>query len=733
MTVIGEAYVLIRPDSKGFAGQAEREVESGLGGAVKKAALLVGGAMALGGAKEFIGSIVDAARESERMGKQTEAVLKSTGGAAGISAAQVDKLATSLSNLTGIDDEAIQNNENLLLTFTNIKNRVGEGNDVFNRATALTLDMSKALGEDGASASIQLGKALNDPIKGITALTRVGVSFTAQQKDQIKSLVASGNTLDAQKIILGELTREFGGSAAAQATAADRLAVTWDNLKETLGKKLLPVIDTVAAFLADELPGALDATFAAFGRFGSGISTVVEAFQMLSGDDGPQGFAEIMDNLLGNTGKYVSIFRTIGESIVEVGKWINDPLIPAVKDIVSWLEDHWVPVLIGATVALGLLTAPVTTVVAGFALLYARSETFRNGIQRVIDILRTFGQFVQRDVVPPITKAFAYIAQEVTDLVRFFSERFDKIRAAVSNVLVALKVVFAIAFAPIIFLVSQFGDELLSILSSAFDQLKLVVDTALRVVGDLFDFIIALLTGQWGDAWAAIADIPAAFLDFITGSISNAFSIIEQLFSIVGGSIADAWNAAWSAIWSAAAAALGAVVTSVSDSIGSIVGFVTGLPGTLASAAAGLWDWFPEGLKAAIDTVIDLFNKGIDFLNSFQIHVHKTMPSIIPNIDIDWDGLHIPHLPMLAEGAFVKARPGGMLANIGEGIHDEVVMPLPPGLMDSLKKLAAGKIGGDGGVNVHGPLVGQLVSPAVEQTPTMIAQQMRAVAQRYGR
>jgi phage-related minor tail protein len=91
-------------------------------------------------------------------------------------------LATAISNKTGIDDEAIQSGENLLLTFTNIRNETGKGNDVFNQATQTITDMSVALGQDMKSSAIQVGKALNDPIKGVTALQRVGVSFTAAQK-----------------------------------------------------------------------------------------------------------------------------------------------------------------------------------------------------------------------------------------------------------------------------------------------------------------------------------------------------------------------------------------------------------------------------------------------------------------------------------------------------------------------------------------------------------------------
>jgi hypothetical protein len=113
--------------------------------------------------------------------------------------------------------------------------------------------MSVALGQDMKSSAIQLGKALNDPIKGVTALQRVGVSFTASQKDQIKTLVESGRTLDAQKIILGELTKEFGGSAEAAATPLDKLKVHIGNLAEEAGSFLIPAVDKVVTFFDDHL------------------------------------------------------------------------------------------------------------------------------------------------------------------------------------------------------------------------------------------------------------------------------------------------------------------------------------------------------------------------------------------------------------------------------------------------------------------------------------------------
>jgi len=153
--------------------------------------------------------------ESGKVAAQTEAAIRSTGSAANVTAGQVANLSSALMTKSGIDDEAIASGSNLLLTFTRIRNEAGKGNDIFTQATEIALDLSVALGSDMNAASIMLGKALNDPIAGVTALGKAGVQLTDQQKAQIQSFVESGDVLSAQKLILKELETQVGGSAEA--------------------------------------------------------------------------------------------------------------------------------------------------------------------------------------------------------------------------------------------------------------------------------------------------------------------------------------------------------------------------------------------------------------------------------------------------------------------------------------------------------------------------------------
>jgi hypothetical protein len=193
--------------------------------------------------------------DSENVLQQTDAVLKSTGNSAHVTASHVAELADALSKKAGVDDEAIQAGENMLLTFKNIRNEVGKGNDIFDQASKTTLDLAAGMaaasgGEvDLKAASIQLGKALNDPVAGMTALTRVGVQFTEEQQKQIAQFVKHNNLLGAQKLILGEVTSQFAGSAEAQKTASGSMRVAFENLAESIGGVLAPVIQKLVGWL----------------------------------------------------------------------------------------------------------------------------------------------------------------------------------------------------------------------------------------------------------------------------------------------------------------------------------------------------------------------------------------------------------------------------------------------------------------------------------------------------
>lgn len=245
-----------------------------IAGGVATAGLAAAGA-GLAGLAGGLAYSINEAMAAQEIQAQLEAVLKSTGGAAGVTAEMANELAMEFGNLTRFEDDAVLAGENMLLTFTNI------GSEIFPAATKTMLDMSQALGQDVKTSAIQLGKALNDPIAGVTALRRVGVQLSGDQEALVNMFMSTNDIMSAQEVILGELRKEFGGSAAAAggtfAGQLDRLKNTLGNVAETVGTAFLPTIqmlaerliafvqsdqfqqwvETIATWLRDELPKAI--------------------------------------------------------------------------------------------------------------------------------------------------------------------------------------------------------------------------------------------------------------------------------------------------------------------------------------------------------------------------------------------------------------------------------------------------------------------------------------------
>lgn len=283
---------------------------------IGKAALKVG---AILGAGMGIKDMIDKASAGELRMAQMDAVLKSTGGAAGMTKEELLKLADAQGKLTTYSKGANMETENLLLTFTSI------GKDVFPDALKTVNDMSTALGQDTKSSAIQLGKALQDPIKGVTALQRVGVNFNEQQKEQIKTLVESGDTMGAQKLILAELSKEFGGSAeAAGKTFSGQLQIAKNQVSgmgSTIGTALLPALTQFTTFINDNMPVIKQ--------------TVTDAINMVV----PK-FKEWGD-LIGQIA--TSIFPSFGNSTQDIKTKVTDLAkngLNFVTDALTWMRDN---------------------------------------------------------------------------------------------------------------------------------------------------------------------------------------------------------------------------------------------------------------------------------------------------------------------------------------------------------------------------------------------------------
>jgi hypothetical protein len=150
---------------------------------------------------------------------------------------------------TAVDGDLIRSTQAKLLTFANLAKTAGDVGGAMDRATLAAIDLAAAGFGEAEQNAVQLGKALQDPVKGITALARSGVTFTEQEKEKIATLVESGKVLEAQDLILSAIETQVGGTAAATATGSAKMTVAFNMMADEIGKVLLPLVETLVPIM----------------------------------------------------------------------------------------------------------------------------------------------------------------------------------------------------------------------------------------------------------------------------------------------------------------------------------------------------------------------------------------------------------------------------------------------------------------------------------------------------
>lgn len=225
---VGTLAVYLTANSQGVK-KGFNEARGYISGFAKWAAGLAGGITA--GA--FLKSTVEAWGAAEQGANRLRAVLAATSGSVGLSQKQLEDYASELQAATTYEDDAIIAMQTRLLTFGNL---TGEN---FKRATALILDMAQATGQSAEGITAMIGKTLSNPAKYAEAMGKVGVSLTKAQIAEIKKLTAAGKTYEAQLIILDEMQKKFGGTAAAAADSVNgkitQMKNAWGDVQESVG------------------------------------------------------------------------------------------------------------------------------------------------------------------------------------------------------------------------------------------------------------------------------------------------------------------------------------------------------------------------------------------------------------------------------------------------------------------------------------------------------------------
>jgi hypothetical protein len=615
--VVGEAVIVVRTDSTGVNPQAEGQKAGGSYARgfvtnLRRIAVGIGAVLAIRETIQFAKDAVAEGREAQKVGAATTQLIRTTGSAANVTAADVARLTGAMSTKIGVDDEAIQSAANLVLAFKNVRNEAGKGNDVFDRTIRAGQDLAAAGFGSANSASKALAKALDDPAKGMAALTRLGVRLTDQQTKQVQAFIKSGDTLSAQKFLLDQVEGKVGGVAAATATAGERSSVAWLNVKEAVGTALLPALDSAENAFANKVAPAMIGVLTGSSRLGKGVRFV--------GREIREGFGiaeRAIHPLLDAAG------RLAKAALPEVKAQVKE-LIPPIRDLAKKLGDD----VMTAAENLSPIILPLVKEAAKLARSFRLEQLKVVGtvLSKIGDVLVSVTGFlgdhdeaVRAVVVGILAMVAAFkVYQGILAVIRAVTIAYTAVQAALNVVMsanpIALVVIALVGLAAGLIYAYKHSEKFRAVVDSVFGFIK-------SAIPDAIGFVVDFVKEHWG-----------LLVTLILGPLG--FVLVQVIKH-------------WDGIKSAIGSAISWVVDKARDfdefrhrvisKVGAIVIYFAKLPGRLRNAIVGkmadigkaLIEDFFKGMNAASDfvgdlastiknavlgvvnDVIDLLNKGI--------------------------------------------------------------------------------------------------------------------------
>ena len=581
----------------------------------------------------FIGSSVKKFNEQEKAIAEVNSTIESMG-VAWTTTADLQKRAADLQAQSTFGDEEILHMQSVLLTFGDITE------DVFRSTEQVALDMSAALGQDLQSSAVMLGKALNDPIVGLSALSRVGVSFSEDQKDMIKAMAEGGDMIGAQTLMMEALESQFAGTAKEiSETSGGKMKQAMNSFgdtMETVGGIVAPILLSIIGFIGklvgwfDNLPGP--------------VQKVIVGLVLLVAAIGP--ILYIGGLVLTLFGALSTVFGAVAGAVA----LISLPVLAVVAAIAAAIAIGW------------LIYKNWDTI---FAFLKSIVETTWEAIKGVFSMGVEFIKTLVMTVFNAIKAYFVFVFNLYKTII---TTTINVIKTVIETVINAIwetiKFVFNAIKAYFIFVFNLYK----TIITTAIEFIKTAVVNG-------FNWVKDTITSIWNKVAAFIKEvlgrIKATIIRVIEGVKTNVRRIFRGMVAVVKG----IWNG---------------LTTFFTTRLENMKTNFLRIFNLIKDKGTAIWESLASGMKGAIKGAV---NGIINSLNA----VIRGMNVMIRGANVLNPFSDIPNIPTIPNLGFGGTDLGGTFT-VGDRGKPEVVT-LPQG--SSVTPLTGAGAGAGGGINIH--------------------------------
>jgi len=613
-------------------GAASQEATSAVGTTGKTLAGIAGAVaagMAVKRVVDFGKSTVAAAGEAAHANKQLTAVMANTGSGFQEATKHAIELADSLGRQVGVSPNVIKAGESILATFHSVSGEVGMQAGIFDRATKAGADLAAAGFGSIESNAVQLGKALEDPTKGLTALAKSGVTFTKSQKEQIaamtagkasaEELAAANLKIETSQVAYNEAVKKYGPDSLQARNAAQKLSTAQEDLakSQAKGTDLLGAQKIVLEAVESQVAGTAKATAGA----GAKMAVAYEEMKVKIG-------TALLPAVSSLKGEFTKLFDFISANS-------------------AWL----VPLISGVAVLAGALVA-IVGAVKMFTMVMESVKLAIAGVRLAMMLLNT--AFLTSPIGWIVLAVVALIA--VIVLIATKTTWFQTIWAAMTAGITA-------AWNATVGAVVAAWNWVWGILSAGFNAVQAIAASVLNWIRGNWPLLVGVLAGPFGIAvalviryWTPISGFFAGIVGAIGGAFSRVIGVITQpfitAFNIVRG-------------------AVDSVVSHIQAVVGGVLSFVSGAVATAKSvynAFAHMWNAIPTFNIPEVDTHIP----GIGKVGGGSIGLPK-LPTLALGGLMTRSGLVFAHAGEVISPAPARARGDGPLVAITNAHFSEKI------------------------------------------------------------